>query len=235
MLSSGKVSSLCASLNSVLGSFDIEKVCSLVEKYYPADFSNQERMQLECQLPHFQLDVCNHPELKGLSSLADLTSGLVKLDKDSSYPMVDKLLRLLLTLSVSTATTERAFSAMKFVKTRLRSKMGDAYLWDYLVVNLFDKIDVVLLYCFCNEDYILTYALWLVPLLFLYYVLAGLVAWRLSLPPLSSDPGFAPGWISTDHSRACARAFASFAPPRLVQLFSDQLFRKSSCGENLAV
>jgi hypothetical protein len=53
MLSSGKVSSLCASLNPILGSFDIEKVCSLVEKYYPADFSNQERMQLECQLPHF--------------------------------------------------------------------------------------------------------------------------------------------------------------------------------------
>jgi hypothetical protein len=39
-------------------------------------------------LPHFQLDVCNHPELKGLSSLADLTSGLVKLDKDSSYYLV---------------------------------------------------------------------------------------------------------------------------------------------------
>jgi hypothetical protein len=36
--------------------------------------------------------------------------------------MVDKLLRLLLTLPVSTATTERAFSAMKFVKTRLRRK-----------------------------------------------------------------------------------------------------------------
>jgi hypothetical protein len=139
MLSSGKVSSLCASLNSILGSFDIEKVCSLVEKYYPADFSNQERMQLECQLPHFQLDVCNHPALVKLdkdSSLADLTSGLVKLDKDSSYPMVDKLLRLLLTLPMSTATIERAFSAMKFVKTCLRSKIGDAYLWDYLVVYI---------------------------------------------------------------------------------------------------
>jgi hypothetical protein len=136
MLSSGKVSLLCASLNPILGSFDIEKVCSLVEIYYPADFSNQERMKLECQLPHFQHDVCNHPELKGLSSLDDLTSGLVKLDKDSSYPMVDKLLRSLLTLPVSTATIERAFLAMKFVKTRLRSKMGDAYLWDYLVVYI---------------------------------------------------------------------------------------------------
>jgi hypothetical protein len=68
--------------------------------------------------------------------LADLTSGLVKLDKDSSYMMVDKLLRSLLTLPVSTAITEWAFTAMKFVKTRLRSKMGDAYLRDYLVVYI---------------------------------------------------------------------------------------------------
>jgi hypothetical protein len=107
-----------------------------VEKYYPTDFSNQERMQLVCQLPHIRFDVCNHPELKGLSSLPDITSGLVKLGKDSPYPIVDKLLRLLLTLPVSTATTDRAFSAMKFVKTRLRSKMGDAYLQDYLVVYI---------------------------------------------------------------------------------------------------
>jgi hypothetical protein len=136
MLSSEKVSSLCAFLNPILSSFDIENICCLVKKYYPADFSNQERMQLEYQLPHFQLDICNHPELKGLSSLADLTSGLVKLYKDSSYPMIVKLLRLLLTLSVSTATTERAFSAIKFVKTRLRSKMGDAYygiIWSFIL------------------------------------------------------------------------------------------------------
>jgi hypothetical protein len=48
-------------------------------------------------------------------------------------------------------------------------------------------------YTVFNEDYISIYTLWLVPLPFLYCVFAGLVAWRLSLPPLSSDPGFAPG------------------------------------------
>ena len=50
--------------------------------------------------------------------------------------MVYRLLKLVLTLPVSTATTERAFSAMKIVKTRLRNKMGDAYLRDYLVVYI---------------------------------------------------------------------------------------------------
>ena len=128
--------SLCASLNPRLHSFDILKVLTLVDKYYPADFSSQERAQLECQLPHFQLDVCNHPDLMVLSSLADITSGLVKLGKDSSYPMVDRLLRLVITLPVSTASTKRAFSAMKLVKTHLRSKMGDGFMRDYLVVYI---------------------------------------------------------------------------------------------------
>ena len=38
-----------------------------------------------------------------------------------------------MTLLVSTATTERAFSTMKLVKTRLRSKMDDEFLADSLV------------------------------------------------------------------------------------------------------
>jgi hypothetical protein len=64
--------------------------------------------------------------------------------------MVDKLLRLLLTLPVSTVTTERAFSAMKFVKTRLRRKMGDAYLWDYLVVYIERELAAII----CSDNII---------------------------------------------------------------------------------
>jgi hypothetical protein len=81
-------------------------------------------------------------------------SGLVKLGKNSSYPMVDKL-RLLLTLPVSTATTERAFSAMKFVKTRLRRKMGDAYLRDYLIVYIKRELAAMI----CSDDIIKAYDL----------------------------------------------------------------------------
>jgi hypothetical protein len=82
-------------------------------------------------------------------------SGLVKLGKDSSYLMVDKLLRLLLTLPVSTATTDRAFSATKFVKTRLRRKMGDAYLRDYLVVYIERELATII----CSDDIIKAYDL----------------------------------------------------------------------------
>ena len=54
--------------------------------------------------------------------------------------MVDRLLRLVITLPVSTATTERAFSAMKLIKTRLRNRMGDDYLRNYMILYIGKEI-----------------------------------------------------------------------------------------------
>jgi hypothetical protein len=116
--------------------FDKSKICRLVEKFYPADFSSQERDRLECELPHFQLDTSNHPEIRNCNSLADLTKGIIKTGKSSDYPMVERLLRLVITLPVSTATAERAFSAMKLVKTRLRTKLGDDFLRYCVIVYI---------------------------------------------------------------------------------------------------
>jgi hAT family C-terminal dimerisation region len=45
-----------------------------------------------------------------------------------------------ITLPVSAATTERAFSAMKLIKTGLQNKMGDDFLRDYMVVYIENKI-----------------------------------------------------------------------------------------------
>ncbi|CAN0904286.1 hypothetical protein LINGRAHAP2_LOCUS23000 [Linum grandiflorum] len=53
---------------------------------------------------------------------------------EEQYTMICRLIRLLLTLPVSTATTERAFSAMKFVKNDLRTKMADGFLADSLLM-----------------------------------------------------------------------------------------------------
>ena len=55
---------------------------------------------------------------------------------------MNRLIRLVLTLLVSTATTERAFSAMKLVKTRLRNKMEDGFLRDCLVTYIEKEIAV---------------------------------------------------------------------------------------------
>ena len=65
--------------------------------------------------------------------------------RDLIYPLVYLLLKLALPLPVATATVERAFSAMKYVKSRLRNQMGDQWLNDCLVTyiekEVFDSID----------------------------------------------------------------------------------------------
>ncbi|KAH6828604.1 hypothetical protein C2S53_006602 [Perilla frutescens var. hirtella] len=84
-------------------SFSIDNICELMEKFYPDDFTSQEKFHM-------------------------------------------KLFRLILTLPVSTATTERAFSSMKIVKTRLRNKMEDDFLASsllmYIEKEIAEKIDV---------------------------------------------------------------------------------------------
>ena len=52
------------------------------------------------------------------------------------------MVKLVLTLPVSTATTERAFSATKVVKTNFRNKIENDFLMDSLI--LYIEKDIVL-------------------------------------------------------------------------------------------
>ena len=54
--------------------------------------------------------------------------------KSKIYFLIDRLIHLVLTLPVSTATTKRAFSTMKLLKTRLRNRMEDELLVDNMIV-----------------------------------------------------------------------------------------------------
>jgi hypothetical protein len=122
--------------NDAYKSFNIDDICSLAEKYYSLDFSEQEKIILRFQLKHFEVDMLNHQKLQKLSSIAELCQGLIKARKSDTYYLIDRLICLILTLPVSTATTERAFSAMKIVKTRLRNKIEDEFLGDNLLVYI---------------------------------------------------------------------------------------------------
>ena len=55
--------------------------------------------------------------LQNLSSIEKLCQGLAKTEKSKTCYLIDRLIRLILILLVSTATTEQAFLAMKIVKT----------------------------------------------------------------------------------------------------------------------
>jgi hypothetical protein len=101
----------------------------------PSDFP-QDVYALQQQLKHFIVDASNDEELKNISTLIDLCRCLVETGSHTIYNLIDRLLRLLITLPVSTASAERAFSSMKIIKTRLRNKMEDDYLANNLLVNI---------------------------------------------------------------------------------------------------
>ncbi|PWA54083.1 hypothetical protein CTI12_AA272640 [Artemisia annua] len=45
-------------------SFKIDDICTLVKKFYPLYFTDQEKIQQKAELQHYELDVRNHPRCK---------------------------------------------------------------------------------------------------------------------------------------------------------------------------
>ncbi|XP_057791491.1 uncharacterized protein LOC131008576 [Salvia miltiorrhiza] len=116
-------------------SFDSDNICKLARKFYPEDFTDQDIVSLEYELRHYKHDVIVMQEFQ-VSTLVELSQLLAKSERSKVYVMLTRLIHLILTLPVSTATTERAFSAMKHVKTALRNKMGDDLLEDSLMLYI---------------------------------------------------------------------------------------------------
>ncbi|XP_050386958.1 uncharacterized protein LOC126803220 [Argentina anserina] len=116
--------------------FNLDNICKLAEKFYPRDFSKQELHRLRSELTIYESDVPHDDVLKNVTTLAELCQGLFETKKSMTYQMIDRLIRLVLTLPISTATTERSFSAMKRIKTMLRNKMENDFLADNMIVHI---------------------------------------------------------------------------------------------------
>ena len=71
-----------------------------------------------------------------MKSLSELSQWLVRTRNSKHYKLVYRIVRLVHTLPVSIATTERAFLAMKVVKTNLRNKMENDFLTDSLMLYI---------------------------------------------------------------------------------------------------
>ena len=91
-------------------------------------------------MQHYELDVIKHLDFQNMSTISELCKGLKTLGKSKIYFLIDRLIRLVLTLSVSTATTKRAFSTIKLLKTRLRNRMEDELLADNMIVYIKKEI-----------------------------------------------------------------------------------------------
>ncbi|KAK9705797.1 hypothetical protein RND81_07G082400 [Saponaria officinalis] len=116
--------------------FKGEDVCKLALKYYPLDFSSHDESALELECEFFVQDVQKDPRFANTPSILELCRRMVDFDKTMLYPMIYRLIYVILTLPVSTATTERAFSSMKITKSRLRNKMNDGFLDDLMVIYI---------------------------------------------------------------------------------------------------
>ncbi|KAL5807740.1 hypothetical protein ACOSQ3_028431 [Xanthoceras sorbifolium] len=127
-------------------SFNVDDICTLATKFYSQDFDKNDIEELRRQLGHYKFDVLCSPTFRNFASLSELCQCLSETKRSEHYTLVDKLIRLVLTLPVSTATTERAFSAMKLLKTPLRNKMEDDFLTDCMVIyierEIADTIDL---------------------------------------------------------------------------------------------
>ena len=75
-------------------------------------------------------------EFAKLQEIGDLAKKLVETKKDIAYLLVYVLIKLALILPVATATVERGFSVMKFIKNRLRNRMEDQWMNDCLVTYI---------------------------------------------------------------------------------------------------
>lgn len=62
---------LCTSLDprDSFKSFKIDDICLLPSKFYPSDFSEQERNRLRQQLQHYELDVLTDPQFQNSNSI----------------------------------------------------------------------------------------------------------------------------------------------------------------------
>ncbi|OAP05807.1 hypothetical protein AXX17_AT3G32400 [Arabidopsis thaliana] len=114
------------------------------DEFYPQDFTPIDRRSLEHQLGLYIDNIWEDDRFANLKSLGDLARVMIETRKHLSHPQVYRLLKLVLTLPIATATVERCFSAMKIVKTTLRNRIGDQFLNDYVVCfverELFDKV-----------------------------------------------------------------------------------------------
>ncbi|KAL7150065.1 hypothetical protein ABFS83_05G083300 [Erythranthe nasuta] len=103
-------------------SFKVDDICTLVDKYYLADFTEQERMLLKFQLNHYHLDMTKHEDLCHLSTLIAQCEGLTATKKAIVYFLVDRLIRLILLLPLT--------------KTRHRNIMNDEFLGDSMLLHI---------------------------------------------------------------------------------------------------
>jgi hypothetical protein len=125
----------CISPRRQFEAFNVDQLVELVTTYYTNDFDSIDLRQLPNQLHNFHVELENDARLRDIKTLPALSVLLVQSGRAAAgYDLVYRLVGLILTLPVSSATAERIFSALRFIKNRLRTTMGQEFLNDAMLL-----------------------------------------------------------------------------------------------------
>ncbi|KAK4585292.1 hypothetical protein RGQ29_022810 [Quercus rubra] len=129
------LSMACLNSSNSFVAFDKEKLIRLA-KFYPSDFLGTDILALDSQLQNYIFDMRSNNFFLELQGVSELAEKLVSTRKHETYPLVYLLVKLALTLPIATATVEKSFSAMKYIKNELRNRMEDLWMNDCLMVYI---------------------------------------------------------------------------------------------------
>ncbi|KAH1103307.1 hypothetical protein GYH30_037330 [Glycine max] len=113
----------CLDPKNSFSKFDVDKLARLADIYH-ADFSDDDRGTIRDQLETYVLQVRRNASFSTCEDVQSLAMKMVQTEKHLVFPLVYKLIELALILPVSTASVERAFSAMKIIKSKLSTMCG---------------------------------------------------------------------------------------------------------------
>jgi hypothetical protein len=130
---------LCLDPRDSFSKFIVEKIARLT-KIYEEDFSDLDRSNIREQLQTFILHMRRVEQFKACHDFGSLAIQMVKSERDITFPLVYRLIKLALFLPVATITVERAFSAMNIIKIDLCNRMSDKWLNDLILYYIEKEI-----------------------------------------------------------------------------------------------
>ena len=113
--------------------FKSESLMELAKSYHPDDFNSTQLKDLDRELNIYIDNMRADERFADLNTISELARLMVGTKKHLAFPLVYRLLKLVLVLPIATASVERCFSAMKIVKTILTKSIGDGFMNDCII------------------------------------------------------------------------------------------------------
>ncbi|CAN1169882.1 Zinc finger MYM-type protein 1, partial [Linum perenne] len=129
------LSMACLSPRDSFKAFDKDKLMQLAT-FYPNEFPPNAMKFLGHHLNSYICDLPSDDRFKDLKGVDELAKQMVETNKHKLYPSIYLLIKLTLILPVATASVERSFSSMKYIKNELRNRMNDEWLNDAMVTYI---------------------------------------------------------------------------------------------------